>query len=49
MAIAIWIIVSIIIGILASNKNRSGFGWFILSLLISPLLSAIILMVAGEK
>lgn len=37
-----WIAFSIIPAIIASNKGRSSFGWFFLSLLISPLLAGII-------
>ena len=32
-------------GIFASSRGRSGFGWFLISLLISPLLSFIFLLV----
>lgn len=34
------------VAILASNRGRSGFGWFFLSLLISPLLGFIFVLVA---
>ena len=35
----LWVALSIAVGLFASNyRNRSGFGWFVLSLLISPLL-----------
>lgn len=32
-------------GIFASSRGRSGFGWFLISLLISPLLGFIFLLV----
>lgn len=41
-------IFAIIVAIIASNRGRSGFGWFLLSLLISPIL-AIILLVCLPK
>lgn len=38
-----WVVCCIGVGIFASNKGRSGFGWGFLSVIISPLLGAIIL------
>ena len=49
MTIALWLGLSVLVGALASGKNRSGFGWFILSCLLSPLIGAIALAIAGEK
>lgn len=40
-----WFLFSIAVGILASNRGRSGFGWFLISLLISPLLGLIFVLV----
>lgn len=37
-----WIIFSIVAGAIASGKNRSGFGYFLLSLLLSPLIGIIL-------
>jgi len=48
MTVIIWLGVSILVGALASGKGRSGFGWFILSILLSPLIGAIALAIAGE-
>ena len=42
-----WIFLSILVGIFASSKKRSGIGWFLLSLIISPLITFIIVLVAG--
>jgi hypothetical protein len=42
-----WILASVAVGIWGSNKGRSGFGWFLFSLLLSPLLGA--LFVAASK
>ena len=39
-----WIFFSVLIALLAQGKNRSGAGFFFLSLIISPLISAIILL-----
>ena len=42
-----WIFLSILVGAFASSKKRSGFGWFFLSLIISPLIGFIIVAIAG--
>ena len=46
MAILIlgWIICPIIAGIVAGKKNRSGVGWVLLTLLLSPLLLLVLLV-----
>jgi len=49
MTVILWLGVSILVGALASGKGRSGFGWFILSVLLSPIIGAIALVIAGEK
>lgn len=40
-----WIVGSIIAGVIANNKGRSGIGFFLLSLVLSPLLGIIIALV----
>jgi hypothetical protein len=42
-----WVFLSILVGVFASSKKRSGIGWFFLSLIISPLITFIILLVIG--
>lgn len=37
----IWFLLSIAVGVLAGNKGRSGFGFFLLSLILSPLIGLI--------
>lgn len=32
-----WLLLSVAVGVLASNRGRSGFGWFVLSVFVSPL------------
>lgn len=44
-----WLILSIIVACIASSKGRSGFGWFCLSMLVSPLISVIILLCVGDS
>ena len=46
--IAGWIILSILCGFLASGNGRSGVGYFFLSLLLSPLIGFIAVLIAGE-
>jgi hypothetical protein len=44
----VWIGVSCAVGSAASNRfNRSGFGWFLVSCLISPLIAGPLLLVVG--
>lgn len=43
-----WFLISIAIWVWASNKGRSGFGWFVLSIIISPILAAIFLAVSSD-
>lgn len=38
-----WFVASIVIAVGASSRGRSGFGWFVLSLAISPILSLVAL------
>lgn len=44
----VWIAGALLIGFLAARRERSGFGWFILALLISPLLAGLGLLLAGS-
>lgn len=39
-----WFIFSIVIGIVASHRGRTGFGWFLLAILLSPVLMFILLV-----
>jgi len=47
--IVIYIIFCFIAGAAASNRGRSGFGYFLLSLIISPIIVFIIIIVLGEN
>jgi hypothetical protein len=40
-----WLIFAGIVAILADSRGRSGFGWFILAVLISPLIGALLVLV----
>lgn len=47
MWIILWIVFSILVGVYASSKRRSGVTWFFLSLILSPFIGFIIVAVAG--
>ena len=42
------VLLSIFIGLLASSRGRSGFGWFILSLDISPIITFILVLLMDD-
>jgi len=41
---ALWFLFSIVVAIAAATRGRSGLGWFILAMAISPLLALILLV-----
>lgn len=46
MEIAIfWLILALVVGVAAGSRGRSGFGWFLIAILLSPLIAIIILLV----
>lgn len=40
--VILWFLLSIVAGAIASSKGRSGFGYFLLSLLLSPLIGGLL-------
>lgn len=44
-----WLVLAIVIGSLATNKGRSAFGWFLLALVISPLIAGILLALVKDR
>ena len=44
-----WVVGAIVVGIVANNKGRSGFGWFVLGLLISPLLAGLLVLAVSRE
>ena len=44
-----WGILSVIVGVFASSKNRSGFGWFVLSILLSPIITLILVAILPRR
>jgi len=44
-----WVLMAALVGKYSSTLGRSFFGWFILSLLISPFLGFLIALIVGKK
>jgi hypothetical protein len=44
-----WFVFSFIVGYFATTKNRSGFGWFVFSVCLSPILGLIFVAVLPKK
>lgn len=42
-----WIIFCIVVAYGASNRGRSGVGWFVISILATPIIAAIMLLILG--
>jgi hypothetical protein len=49
LVLAFWIGFSVVVAIVASAARRNGFVWFIVSVMISPLLAALLLFVTSER
>lgn len=45
----LWPFFSILVGVFASRRGRSGIGWFLCALLLSPLLAWIALLAIGPS
>ena len=48
MVFVFWVLFAVAVGVFASNRGRSGFAWFVLSVLISPLLGLLFCAVAKD-
>lgn len=44
----IWLACSVVVAIIAKSRNRSGFGWFLFSVMLSPLLGLILVVCLKE-
>jgi hypothetical protein len=49
MVLFIWLGLAVVIGVAAGARGRSGFGWFLLAVLISPLLAGLLLIATPNK
>jgi len=43
-----WLLFAVAAGVYAGNRGRSGFGWFLISALISPLLGILFIAVSKD-
>jgi len=44
----LWFVLAFVIGVAAERRGRSGFGWFLLAVLLSPLIAGILLAVLPD-
>ncbi|WP_148287955.1 hypothetical protein [Rhodopseudomonas sp. B29] len=49
VGIVVWLVLCFVIAAAAGNRGRSGFGWFLLAFLLSPLIAAILLILLGPS
>jgi hypothetical protein len=49
IVIVLWLVFAVFVGKMADKRGRSGWGWGILAVVISPILAAIGLLLAGGK
>jgi hypothetical protein len=43
-----WFVLAVAVGILANSRGRSGFGWFLLAVLLTPLLGFILVLASKD-
>ena len=43
-ALVFWFIFALAVGFIADARGRSGFGWFFLAILISPLIACVLIL-----
>jgi len=43
-----WLLFSAVVGVIAASWGRSGFSWFLMAMLLSPLLMVIVLLAKGK-
>lgn len=49
-AIVVWLMLAMIVGVFAKVRcYRSGFGWFLLAMLIGPLFAFLLVLILGKK
>lgn len=44
-----WFMLAFVVGVAASRKGRSGFGWFLLAAVISPLIAGLLVLLASDR
>jgi hypothetical protein len=45
----LWLVLCVVIGAAAAGRGRSGFGYFVLSFLLSPLIGGLVLLLLPNK
>lgn len=45
---AFWVVMAVVVAVIASNKGRSGFGWFVFGFLLWPVALVLILLARSE-
>lgn len=48
MLILTWLVLSVLVGIFASKRGRSGSGWFLIAAVLSPLIGFIALLILKD-
>lgn len=43
-----WLLLAVLVGLFASSRGRSGFGWFLFAAVLSPLIGFIIVLVIQD-
>jgi hypothetical protein len=41
----LWVVISVIVGVAGNSRGRNGAGWFFVSMLLSPVLALLLLLV----
>jgi uncharacterized protein (DUF58 family) len=49
LVVIIWLVLSIVIGAAAAHRGRSGLAWLFFSLILSPLIAALILAALPDR
>lgn len=49
ISVFFWVGFSVIVGVLAAKYGRSGIGWIFASLIFSPFLAGLMVLVLGRK
>lgn len=44
----LWFVGAIVVAIIAGSRGRNGFGWFVLAIMLSPLLMGILVLALGR-
>jgi hypothetical protein len=47
--VIIWVGLCIAVGLLAHRHKRWGFGWFVMSMIVSPLLGVVLVLALGRR